>query len=175
MELEEFQANCNKFRCMRHTLVNKKTCLRESKQNDCFKKWNAKREKDFAKTHKFLSGEYEFIDEVWIEQAGFVPEDRQKVAHWKLYCRFWKCLTPEEQQEFLTRHADYIWMAQQMQVIHLKGRGANPESKKDKSNIVLGNHIAHRLLTDGKDPITLESIGKEEIENWYERMRDGKA
>lgn len=175
MEYGQFCGFCDKKRCPRRTIYNAKTCLTESKRKRCYDKFLKKKEKDEEKRDYIDPREIVIDNEIWQRDAGFVPKKKKLPGDaWKKVCRFWKCLTKEEQDLFLELNKEHLWLCKDMDKAHLEGKGSNPDLKFEKSNLVLMNRLSHRRLTDAKDPITGEDIDVLRINYWYERTKRGQ-
>lgn len=169
MEFNELQPNCLKGKCSRHTIISKR-CKTEAKQLDCLIKINKKTIKSYNEDLEYTN----LVNNVWERDAGFVPVSKSQ-KNWQKYCRFWKCLTKEEQEIFLTRWQDVLWICENLDTSHIKGKGSHIELKYDIENCVLVNRLVQsNLLDQYKDPLTGCNITKTERESWWERIINGE-
>lgn len=164
---EEFCSYCDKKLCLRNTIYNAKTCVRDSKRKRCYDKLKKTKEKFVKKLTNFQKDE--FADSVWQRDAGFIP-DKKQIDHWEKYCRFWRCLTSQERVQFYKIHKDNLYLCNNLDVAHVEGKGRNPGEKTNLENVVLLNRLAHSLLDTYFDPLTKEKITAEERERWFDRI-----
>jgi hypothetical protein len=72
MELEEFQENCNKKKCLKHQRYDSKTCVRESKQINCHKSYirlENKKIQMYKDTKQEWEEQFDIDNEVWLRDA----------------------------------------------------------------------------------------------------------
>ncbi len=170
MTFEEFGQKCDIKVCLRKRKYHEKGCLLDSKRQDCYVK--------FLKVNKFKQPE---VDEkweavrtaVWERDAKILPDD-QDSTKWKSYCRFMRSLTLDEQIRFIKLNQNYLWMCADIDVAHLKGKGAFPELKYEVSNCVLMNRLAHSRLDVYKDPFTGEDIDSFVRESYIDKIRSNE-
>lgn len=167
---EDFAQKCDVKVCLRKRKYHEKGCLLDSKRQDCYSK--------FLKTNKFKVPE---VDErweavrtaVWKRDAGILPNDSVQ-SNWKLYCQFYRSLTKLEQEKFVKLNQNLLWLCVEVDVAHLKGKGAFPELKYDESNCVLMNRLAHSRLDVYKDPFTGDDIDSFVRESYIDRIRSNE-
>lgn len=150
-----FKETCNKGFCLRKTIKSKQ-CLKESKQNQCFIKWNKQNEKDAHKQSK--------VDEKW-------EEAKQKVDERDKSCLVEKCITVEERKYILENFEyEYKQFNKIMTHAHIISRSTAPQLMYDINNIILMSMYFHSLLDRYRDLVTQESIDRQHRENWINRI-----
>lgn len=169
MQYNDFTAKCDAKVCLRKRKYHEKGCLLDSKRQDCYDKY----EKVNNKKHIFTFDDEEQLlrESVWERDGNSKPQPKVGNTSWKLYCRFWKCLLQEEQSMFLWLNRTQLWVCKNIDVAHLKGKGANPELKYKIENCVLMNRLAHTRLDTYKDPITGFNIDVTTRDAWLDRIR----
>lgn len=164
---EDFTKLCDKKTCLRHTIYNEKTCLKEYKRKDCYKKWTNKQEKDSTKISEHMEQESNFVESVWIEKSGSFNGSSVKEDKWKSLCSIWMILTEEEKIYVELNWKDDLYhMQQSIDVAHIKPKGIYKKLKYDMKNVCLMGRFFHRRLTDLKHPVTGENITQDEADMW---------
>jgi hypothetical protein len=150
-----FKENCNKGFCLRKTFKSKQ-CLKESKQNDCFKKWNKQNEKDSYKQNQ--------VDEQW-------EEVKSKVLERDKSCLVEKCLSKEEKQYILDNFEyEYEQFSKTLTNAHIISRSTAPQLTYDIENIILISMYFHSLMDRYRDLVTQEGIDRQQRESWINRI-----
>ncbi len=179
MELEEFQANCNKGFCLRKTFRNDK-CKSEEKQERCFYKWerqqDKKKEKDAYKKElkrkemqdKIDRNEFDIDhswedtkEEVWKRDAGEYTGVSRRF-NWMQYCKIWKSFTREEQQYVIETYQAELFLNQNLDVCHIIPKSIDKSKYYDLENLVLGGRMFHTLLDRNRHPVYRHIISSEE-------------
>lgn len=155
--LDTFKESCNKKKCLRNTFYNDKRCPTTSKQENCFRLYNNKLERDLIKSQ-------EQMDPVWEETKKQVIEQTGNGCH------LLACLSPMELdsilQEGLLKHKELGLV----DGAHILPRGAHPQHKYNSDNIILIKRLFHTRLEQYQDPLTAQYIGKEATQEWYLRV-----
>ena len=176
-DLETFCSRCEARRCPRNTIYNAKTCVRDAKRKTCYDKYLRKQEKEADKINLRLEeSQADIIDkDIWERDVGYVPDKKNLPGDsWKKVCRFWRCLTIEEQNLFLTVNREHLWLCRNVDKAHWRGRGSHPELSHKLENIVLINRLVHTRLDTYKDPITGDDITADVRDAWFQRMIEVK-
>lgn len=167
MELEEFQFNCNKKKCLKHQRWDSKTCMRESKQLNCYKSYTRLENKKIE-MYKQVKKEWEeqasFDNEIWLRDTGESKGDSSKRDNWKNYCRLWKSLTIEERNYLEKNYKEELWINKDLDIAHIKPKSINIEDKDNIENVILIGRWFHRRLTDMIHPVYNKTISQIEIE-----------
>lgn len=198
MEYEKFKNNCLNNKCYRRTIISKQ-CLKDSKILSCFNKvqekekikneqirdnieiqnieWQKRQiEKELGLEQKFeyeLDEKYEiFKKDVWIKYAGFYDENVSHRKDWKDICMFWKCLNIQEKEKVIELNELNLFLNEHIDIAHIKGQGECPESSYDINNVCLIGRMFHGLLDIYKNPITMESINKQQRLDWFNRIKE---
>lgn len=168
MEQIEFFNFCNSGRCLRHT-IKSNSCTKQYKQDQCWNKYMRQQNKPIKKDIRWQQTR----EEVWKRDAGFpctLNEYRQK--NWREYCRFWRCLTSEEQKIFEINFKNELWLAEYLDCAHVVPISNDTNIKYNIDNIVLMNRLIHGLLDQQyKDPLTKEKIDSDKRLEWMKRIR----
>jgi len=152
LELLDFKSNCNKGRCLRKT-IKSKNCLKEYKQDDCYKKYNKQVEKNKPVT-----------DEKWEEVKSFVLERDKE-------CLLFNILSVEEKKYLLKEQKDFTWLNKKnVDCAHILSRSQYPKYIYVCDNIFLLGRLFHSRLDTYKNPLTGENISSEERDKWFERI-----
>ena len=146
----DFSEYCDKERCLSHTIFNKKTCKRENKRRNCFKKYLDKCNKERDNP----------IDKEWLAVREFVL-DRDNFE-----CRLAKVLSIEEG----TGLRASFYQRQSLDVAHIVRRSQSTKLYYDPTNLVTLSRKYHSRLDMYKNPLTGKSATKEEIQNWWIRI-----
>ena len=184
-EYEQFQIDCNNKRCNRNTTYNIKTCVKEFKQKDCYRKYLIKVEKDSAKflnkknvdkNYKDLNNvdiEYEaFKQKVWLRDYGSYDGVSTK-QNWMEICVFWNSiLTVEEKKYILKNHSQDLWLNKKLGIAHIESVGRSPEEKFNIDNVVLCGEYFHSLLDQYKSPVTQKDMTNDDRNVWLQRMKN---
>lgn len=167
MELEEFKNNCNNKKCLKHLRYDSKTCIRESKQLNCYKSYIRnieKKEQKFKNNINEWEEENKFINEIWLRDTGESRGNESKRDNWKNYCRIWKSLTVEERNYLEKNYKEELWINKDLDVAHIKPKSTNIDDRYDYENVILIGRFFHRRLTDMKHPVYDTTISQIEIE-----------
>jgi hypothetical protein len=184
-EYEQFQLDCNSKRCNRQTTYNTKTCIKEFKQKDCYRKYLIKVEKDNAKflnkknvdkNYKDLNNvdtEYEeFKRKVWLRDYGSYDGVSTK-QNWMDVCVFWNSiLTVEEKKYILKNDSQNLWVNKNIDIVHIESVGRKPEEKHNIDNALLGGRLFHGRLDQFKDPVFNTDMTNEQRNIWLNRMKN---
>ena len=197
--IEEFKENCINKYCNRNTIYNEKTCLRESKQNQCYKKYVHKIEKKNEKIQyqkqeweekkkAYFSGEIDSLyDEIEIDEKDIelkkilFKRDLSIAYDGNSYFRDWidKCVifnyifTDEERKEFVLNNF-FKYSHNQffyLDVVHIESRARNPELKYEPTNCVIGGRYIHYFLDNYFDLVTGEKMNEERRNYWLNRLK----
>lgn len=175
MELEEFQNSCNSKKCLKRQRFDEKTCIRKTKQLNCFKAYTRSEQKKVdsrQEQEEEWREQLEFDNQVWMRDGGEVKGSESRRDNWKQFCRIWNILNPQERESL--NHDLEIGFNSKLEIAHIIARSEDPSKKKDLNNVVLIGAVFHRRLTDMIHPITKEPISKEEVTKWLESARDRK-
>jgi hypothetical protein len=181
VELENFKKCCEKNVCLRQTIRSSK-CEKEYKQVTCYSKYLKKVEKNKEKTAERIKESYNkevTIDERWVElrkqcwkrDAGFYDGVFNR-KDWMKCCKLWKSLNATERNHIIENYKNEIWLNENIDMAHILPVGSDIEKKYDLENVVLCGRMFHSLLDQHKDPVTRESISKEERIEWFKRAKN---
>jgi len=169
MEYSNFTTFCDKKICLRKSIYNSKTCIKEYKRERCYDKYEAKQEKEIATKLEVNEEEERFKEEVWVRDYGSYPKSK-KVTNWKNVCRYWKSLTFLEQHEINMIHLANLYMNQDIDVAHIKGKGSHTEIRYEPSNAILMGRLFHSLIDTNINPITNSFMSKEDKYLIFQRI-----
>lgn len=175
MELEDFKSNCNNKKCLKHQRYDSKTCIRESKQLNCFKSWSrqeTKKQISFENSSEIWQKETDFLDSVWFRDAGEPKGNSASRENWIKFCKIWKILN--EKEKMIVLQDEEYYTAKDLDVAHIKPKSTAINEKYDINNVVLVSRLFHRRLTDLLHPVNKNRISNEEARLWLESARDGK-
>lgn len=184
-ELDEFKESCNKRRCLRSTLYNEKTCLREYKQEDCHRKYLAKSERDNEKfIDKMSKKNYGNVIEedhkevdlkqiVWKRDSGCDYDGSSVKNNWTDYCIFWNSVFTHEEKKYLTlNYYQEFWVNKNLDLMHIDSVGRSPEEKYNPDNVVLSGRLWHSRIDQFKDPVTCQDMSNEQRELWLQKLKN---
>ena len=175
MEIEEFKENCKNKKCLRRLRFDSKTCVRESKQLNCFKSWSrleAKKIELYKQTKEEWSLQADFDKEVWLRDAGEEKGNKSVREQWWKFCKIWKILTEQERRVVLDDPEVHI--GETLDIAHIKPKSTAITEKHDLNNVVLISRLFHRRLTDLVHPVDKTPITNNDAKVWLESARDGK-
>lgn len=175
MELEEFKESCKNKKCLRRLRFDSKTCVRESKQINCFKSWSrleTKKTEKYKNRNELWKQEFEFLDEVWIRDAGEKKGSQASRKQWWKFCKIWKILT--ESERTIVMDDEEVHVAEDLDVAHIKPKSTAITEKYDLNNVVLISRLFHRRLTDLVHPVYKTPISNDDAKIWLESARDGE-
>jgi hypothetical protein len=175
MELEEFKTNCLNKICLKRQRFDSKTCVRESKQLNCYKSYTRledKKSKQWDQNKNDWDAQAEFDNSIWIRDTGEPKGEKSERDNWYKFCRIWKILTPQEKS--YVECDPEIWIAKKLEIAHIKPRSTNPDKIKDVENVVLISHLFHTRLTQLLHPIYKTPITNDEAESWLFYALKGK-
>lgn len=183
ISLEEFKESCNKKRCLRNTTYFEKTCSKDYKQDNCYKKYLIKIEKQHQKVvdnrnksfNKEINIDYEYEEFkrlVWIRDTGSYDGISHK-SNWQKYCVIWNyILTEEEKKHILKNYYNDLFVNKDLDIMHIDSVGRKPEEGLNKDNVILAGRLFHNLIDQYKNPVTQKNINNEEREQWLDRLRN---
>ena len=175
MTKAEFHTKCASGRCPRGNRITKQ-CNRESRQDQCYRRYCAVQERKAAKTAKPLHRATNPIKRK-------APQRRiKKDEHWEAVrdivfkrdnyqCRIWCILNTEEKQYILTHYKADFQMLQELDPAHELGRNASPENKYNVDMIYTVCRYFHSLLDTYKDPVYRTQMNREQRNVWFERIK----
>lgn len=169
MEYSKFTSYCDKKICLRKSFYNSNTCIKEYKREVCFSKYEKSLEKQFENLQTSNLEEENFKRDVWVRDYGYYP-DVKRVKDWKEVCRYWKSLTFLEQQVIERIHSDNLYMNQDIDVAHIKGKGSHADLRYLPSNGVLIGRLFHFLIDTNIDPVTNSFMNKNSRTDIFERI-----
>lgn len=152
IEYEEFASYCSKGSCLRHTIYNEKTCLRESKRKRCFDKFLKTQEK--KKNDPIVDERWSIIRYSVLERDGF-------------QCRLTRVLSVNE---LIQAGVGFDSTGEPLDVAHIVSRSQSSKLYYDMDNLLSLRRIFHSRLDKYKDPITGKSILKEDRDYWFIRI-----
>lgn len=167
---EDMITKCDLGYCSRYNVgYNPKTCIRESKRKDCYRKLEAKESKAKFKTKSNKDKDEQFLIDVWKSEFNIKPKSTVSNFEWKSHCKLWNVLTKDEQDYIIADFkSDLYYLQNNLDVAHIKPKGANPELKYDLDNVTIIGRYFHRLLTDMKHPVLRDiDINNNEVEGWH--------
>jgi hypothetical protein len=150
---DDFIEKCRSGRCLRQTIKSKQ-CEKESKQRYCYKKYVAKKEKEYKK-------QFEDKDYRW--------EDlKEEIKLRDSSCLFTKIATMDELR-ILESREDW-WISKFIDGAHVVSRAEAPSQIYNVNNVILLNRYIHSKLDQFINPITLEFMGLEGKALWFTRI-----
>jgi len=173
MELSEFQENCNNKKCLRKQRWDSKTCIRSSKQINCYKSYErqeAKKEISRSELSKNQIETMQQLNEVWLRDTGQNFDGQTKKQSWKNICRLWQILTEEEKQIVDNDFESY--RNQKLEMAHIKPKSIFPQDKYKVENVILLGSLFHYRLTNLRHPVLDTPITNEEVYEWMFNARD---
>ena len=110
---------------------------------------------------------------VWVRDYGSFPNiPILKKNEWKNACVFWEVFTKEEEELFLTSHEHCLYLAENIDVCHILGKGINKKEEYNLDNCFLGNRISHGYFDNSFHPVTGKRCDKEETVKWKDRIME---
>jgi hypothetical protein len=182
IELDKFKESCSKKRCLRQTMYNTKICITNYKQEDCYKKYLTKQEKDKAKQdeknairsaeieeykRKKKAGEkIEYVDNdtEWTKTSQLVKERDNN------QCRLWNVLTEEEKDYCNTEQKQTIHFNKIKGSAHVIARSGSKNLFYELKNLYLLGWGFHFRMDNMQNPLTGKPATKEEIDSWWIRI-----
>jgi hypothetical protein len=183
MNKEEFKNKCEKGHCSRSTLKSKK-CLTDEKRELCYTKFlrlqEKHKQKNKEKSKKIKETKIDqkwedLLKKLWERDADVYTKGNCIRGDWQNYCRFWKCLTKDEKSYVMEEHSIDFWLNKNLDGAHIISRSEDVSLKYDLDNVVLIGRLWHSLLDQYKDPLTRESINKDERMSWMLRIKENKS
>jgi len=158
MEFNEFVSHCLSKNCLRRTMYNEKTCLKEYKQKNCYRKYHILHEKHLKKQEELQNTPKELpqIDEKWVEVRTKVFK-RDKYS-----CQYTQYLKKSKMCEYFMAISLTKGNEDAVDPAHIFGKGAFPHLKYDEDNVITINHLFHMRLDEYRHPLTGEGLTKEE-------------
>lgn len=152
---DEFIEKCRSGRCLRQTIKSKQ-CEKDSKRVQCYKKYVAKKERDYKKDHEEKDYEWEDL--------------KREILMRDISCLAIKCLTTQELIQ--VEKQDGFWLSQKYQGdgAHVVARSSSPKNVYNRDNVVLISRFFHSRIDNGLDLVTGEYIGFEGSKRWWERI-----
>jgi hypothetical protein len=152
---DEFIEKCRQGRCLRQTLKSKQ-CEKDSKKIQCYKKYVARKTKEYEKQFIEVDYEWEAIKEV--------------IKLRDMSCLVLKCLTTQELLQ--VEKQDGFWLSQKFvgDGAHIVARRMSPSNVYNVNNVALISRFFHSRLDNGLDLVTGEFIGFEGSKRWWERI-----
>lgn len=151
--IEDFKIKCNKGYCTRGT-IKSKVCVKESKQDLCYKKYLAQQEKK-KETWKEVDYEWEEL------KRNILIRDESCVVS--------KILTKEE--ILAVEKQEGFWLnAKFLDGAHVIPRATLPSCIYDETNVVIMGRFFHSRIDKYLDLVTGEYIGAEGCYNWWTRI-----
>ena len=153
---DTFNLACEKGRCPRRTIVNKKTCARQGKRERCFdrytRKLNSTKKKEIGK------------DEQWEEVRRLVRERDEGC------CRFVKILSVGESKSAHDKGVAIYEGTLGSDTAHVIRRSQSSRLYYDPRNLVTLQRIVHQRLDTYRNPLTGKSATREETDTWWKRL-----
>jgi len=190
INIEKFKSDCNKGKCNRSTMKSKQ-CLKDYKQEQCFKKYNNQLNRNKEKIIKLNEKNQEKYKEKKVEQELKTEEYRQNCARgiypeqeideeWERVksevwmrdktCRLWKILNEEEKNWLRENDPNVLYFNKIIGVAHVISRNRSTNLYYESNNLYLLGWGFHFRLDNFRNPLTNEEITKEEIKQWWIRI-----
>lgn len=171
INLEDFIKKCESGFCLRQTIKSKR-CITKGKQEDCYKKYILKSEKDVEKRKQIKEKQKEeFInkiknkeysqDEEWNQLKERITKRDNNT------CRFYATCTNEE-KAILDKSLFGVFKI--LDGAHYLSRGAFPEYKYFDWNVFLLYRYVHTCLDNMINPFTKKKLSQEEHEQFWRRI-----
>lgn len=162
-EFSDFHSHCvSEGRCIRGKIKDK-NCVRDYKQQACFRKYIASVEKKLQKL-----GDEIFKRDEW-------NKIREQVFQRDGSCRIWAILSDKDRNYILEHWYDeYETEKKFLECCHIVSRAHSRELAEELSNIVLCSRFFHKRLDGYRHPVTNETITPQDRLLWFERARDGR-
>lgn len=171
INLEDFIKKCELGYCLRQTIKSKR-CNTKGKQEDCYKKYILKSEKDVEKRKQIKEKQKEeFInkiknkeysqDEEWNQLKERITKRDNNT------CRFYATCTNEE-KAILDKSLFGVFKI--LDGAHYLPRSRFPEYKMCDFNVVLLYRYVHTCLDNMINPFTKKKLSQEEHEQFWRRI-----
>lgn len=152
ISLEDFMNKCKQGRCLGQT-IKSKVCQKESKQEDCYKKYVKQQEKKYEK--QFVDKDYEWES---LKDEIKLRDNNQ--------CMVMKILTIQQIKE--VEKQDGFWLSQKyLDGAHIIPRATCPQHVYNRKNVLLVSRFFHTRLDNYLDLISGEFIGMEGMALWW--------
>ncbi|HPJ86580.1 MAG TPA: hypothetical protein PLU55_00540 [Candidatus Pacearchaeota archaeon] len=156
IEFEDFIKKCESGFCLRQTIKSKR-CITKGKQEDCYKKYILKSEKDVEKRKQ------KEVTPKWEELK------REILIRDKNECRFYAIATKEEREVIDKMILENPKLAVR-DGAHVLARSKCPEMIYDTDNVYTLYRGVHSAIDHLIDPITQKPMSYEQSQNYWKRI-----